>query len=107
MARCQTPSALFLYDVTSSYLEGKDNALGAFYISALSDPQSACYYPRNSATGTVRRANLRGRSRRVRYILRQNPEEARRIGHRPEDKLVKLRDKIAQRNQLVEQSFSG
>src|SRR6266446_7902546 len=30
LARCATPPALFLYDVTSSYLEGEHNALGAF-----------------------------------------------------------------------------
>ena len=29
-SRCATPPALFLYDVTSSYLEGEDNELGAF-----------------------------------------------------------------------------
>jgi transposase len=40
----------------------------------------------------------------VRYILRKNPEEARRIRHRLEDKLFKLRTKIAQRNELVEKS---
>jgi len=40
----------------------------------------------------------------VRYILRKNPEEARRIRHRLEDKLSKLRIKIAERNQLVERS---
>lgn len=36
--------------------------------------------------------------------MRKNPEEARRIRHRLEDKLVKLREKIAQRNERVEQS---
>ena len=30
LARCGTPPALFLYDVTSSYLEGEKNALGQF-----------------------------------------------------------------------------
>jgi transposase len=30
LARCGTPPALFLYDVTSSYLEGEHNALGEF-----------------------------------------------------------------------------
>ena len=30
LTRCGTPPALFLYDVTSSYLEGEHNALGAF-----------------------------------------------------------------------------
>ena len=40
----------------------------------------------------------------VRYILRKNPDEARRIRHRLEDKLSTLRSKIAQRNELVERS---
>src|SRR5260370_16388408 len=30
LARCATPPALFLYDVTSSYLAGEHYALGAF-----------------------------------------------------------------------------
>src|ERR1019366_5413286 len=30
LSRCGTPPALFLYDVTSSYLEGEHNALGEF-----------------------------------------------------------------------------
>ena len=37
-------------------------------------------------------------------MMRKNPDEARRVRHRLEDKLVKLRTKIAQRNELVEQS---
>jgi hypothetical protein len=40
----------------------------------------------------------------VRFILRKNPEEARRIQHRLEDKLAKLRRKIEQRNERVENS---
>jgi len=36
--------------------------------------------------------------------LRKNPDKAKRIRHRLDDKLTKLRDKIARRNQLVEQS---
>lgn len=40
----------------------------------------------------------------VRYVLRNNPDETRRIAHRLEDKLVKLRAKIVQRNQRVEKS---
>src|SRR5947208_15380841 len=30
LARCETPPVLFLYDVTSTYLEGEHNALGEF-----------------------------------------------------------------------------
>jgi YD repeat-containing protein len=30
LARCRTPPVLFLYDVTSTYLEGEHNALGEF-----------------------------------------------------------------------------
>ena len=36
--------------------------------------------------------------------MRKNPDKAKRIRHRLDDKLTKLRDKIARRNQLVEQS---
>ena len=40
----------------------------------------------------------------VRYVLRNNPDETRRIEHRLEDKLAKLRSKIAKRNGRVEKS---
>jgi hypothetical protein len=40
----------------------------------------------------------------VRYVLRNNPDETRRIVHRWEDKLAKLRSKIAKRNERVEKS---
>jgi transposase len=185
LARCGTPPALFLYDVTSSYLEGERNALGQFgynrdgkrgklqiviglladpsgeplavrvfagntadpttvtaqieiltkqfaiedvifvgdrgmvksagkkaldqagfgYISALTDPQIRLLLSKKTIqlelfAEQVCEAEADG----VRYILRKNPEEARRIRHRLEDKLSKLRIKIDQRNQLVEQS---
>ena len=185
LARCGTPPALFLYDVTSSYLEGDHNALGQFgynrdgkrgklqivlglladssgeplavrvftgntadpstvatqieiltkqfsikevifvgdrgmvksagkkaldqagfrYISALTDPQIRHLLSKKTIqlelfVEQVCEAEADG----VRYILRKNPEEARRIRHRLEDKLVKLREKIARRNELVEQS---
>jgi len=185
LARCATPPALFLYDVTSSYLEGEHNALGAFgynrdgkrgklqiviglladswgeplavrvfagntadpstvtaqieiltkqfaikdvifvgdrgmvksagkkaldqagfrYISALTDPQIRLLLTKKTIqlelfVEQVCEVEAEG----VRYILRKNPEEARRIRHRLEDKLVQLRAKIAQRNELVEQS---
>ena len=41
---------------------------------------------------------------KLRFILRKNPEEARRVEHRLEDKLTKLRQKINERNQHVEKS---
>src|SRR5450759_4685796 len=185
LERNGAPPSLFLYDVTSSYLEGEQNALGEFgynrdgkkgklqiviglladpsgeplavrvfsgntgdpstvaeqidaltkqfaikevifvgdrgmvkkagkqalgeagfrYISALTDPQI-----RNRlAKGTwqldlfaeqVCEVEADG----VRYVLRNNPDETRRIEHRLEDKLAKLRSKIAQRNERVEKS---
>lgn len=185
LARCRTPPALFLYDVTSSYLEGEKNALGQFgynrdgkrgklqiviglladstgeplavrvfsgntadpstvaaqieiltkqfsiedvifvgdrgmvkkagkqalgqagfrYISALTDPQIRLLLTKKTIqlelfAEEVCEAEAGG----VRYILRRNPAEAKRIRHRLEDKLDKLRDKIAQRNELVDQS---
>jgi len=185
LARCGTPPTLFLYDVTSSYLEGEHNALGEFgynrdgkrgklqiviglladqageplavrvfagntsdpstvatqieiltkqfsiadvifvgdrgmvksagkqalneagfhYISALTDPQIRLLLSKKKIqlelfAEQVCEAEADG----VRYILRKNPEEARRIRHRLEDKLSKLRIKIAERNELVERS---
>jgi hypothetical protein len=185
LARRGTPPALFLYDVTSSYLEGEHNALGEFgynrdgkrgklqiviglladasgeplavrvfagntadpstvaaqieiltkqfaiedvifvgdrgmvksagkkalgeaglrYISALTDPQIRLLLSKKTMqlelfAEQVCEAEADG----VRYILRKNPEEARRIHHRLEDKLSQLRMKIVQRNELVEKS---
>ena len=179
------PPALFLYDVTSSYLEGEHNALGEFgynrdgkrgklpiviglladpageplavrvfaghtgdpstvaaqieiltqqfaiqdvifvgdrgmvksagkqalgevglrYISALTDPQI-----RKLLAGGILQMELFAEqgcevdAGGVRYILRKNPDEARRIQHRLEDKLAKLRGKIERRNEQVENS---
>ena len=185
LARSGAPPALFLYDVTSSYLEGEHNALGEFgynrdgkrgklqiviglladpageplavrvfaghtsdpttvatqieiltkqfaiqdvifvgdrgmvksagkqalgqvglhYISALTDPQI-----RKLLAGGTLQMELFDEQvcevecDAVRFILRKNPEEARKIQHRLEDKLTKLRDKIEQRNERVESS---
>jgi transposase len=185
LARCGTPPVLFLYDVTSTYLEGEQNALGAFgynrdgkrgklqiviglladplgeplavrvfkgntadpstvaaqiqiitkqfgvkdvifvgdrgmvksagkkaldeaglrYISALTDPQI-----RTLLSEKIIQIELFAEqvceveADNVRFILRKNPEEARRVQHRLEDKLSKLRQKITQRNQRVEKS---
>jgi transposase len=185
LARCGAPPALFLYDVTSSYLEGEHNDLGEFgynrdgkrgklqiviglladsageplavrvfaghtsdpttvaaqieivtqqfaiqdvifvgdrgmvksagkqalgaaglrYISALTDPQI-----RKLLAGKTLQMELFAEqvcevdADGVRFILRKNPEEARRIQHRLEDKLAKLRRKIEQRNERVENS---
>ncbi len=185
LARCGTPPTLFLYDVTSTYLEGERNALGEFgynrdgkrgklqiviglladpageplavrvfagntadpstvssqieiltqqfgiqevifvgdrgmvksagkkalaaaglcYISALTDPQIRTLL----ATQRIQMelfgeevCEVEGDG--VRYILRKNPDEARRIRHRLEDKVTKLRHKIDQRNERVEKS---
>jgi transposase len=185
LARRGEPPALFLYDVTSSYLEGEHNALGEFgynrdgkrgklqiviglladptgeplavrvfaghtgdpatvtaqieiltrqfaiaevifvgdrgmvksagkralgaagfsYISALTDPQI-----RKLLTAKTLQMELFAEqvcevdSDGVRLVLRKNPEEARRIRHRLEDKLAKLRSKIEQRNERVAKS---
>ena len=185
LTRRETPPALFLYDVTSSYLEGEHNALGQFgynrdgkrgklqiviglladslgeplavrvfagntsdpstvaaqieiltkqfsiedvifvgdrgmvkkagkkaldavgfhYISALTDPQIRRLLSKKTIqlelfAEEVCEAEADG----LRYVLRKNPAEAKRIRHRLEDKLGRLRDKIAQRNKRVDQS---
>jgi hypothetical protein len=182
---CETPPVLFLYDVTSTYLEGEHNALGAFgynrdgkrgklqiviglltdpsgeplavrvfrgntadpktvatqidiltqqfavqevifvgdrgmvkstgktdlngvgfrYISALTDPQirkllSEQVIQMELFTEQVCEVEADQR----RFILRKNPEEARRAQHRLQDKLAQLRQKMAERNQQVETS---
>ncbi|MCX6930353.1 MAG: transposase [Verrucomicrobia bacterium] len=169
LTRRATPPALFLYDVTSSYLEGEHNALGAFgynrdgkrgkfqiVIGLLADqagePLAVRVFAGNTADpstvskqieilkqqfsiadvifvgdrGMLKSAGkkalgeadfhyisaltdpqirlLLAKKTGVRYILRKNPDEARRIRHRLEDKLSKLRSKIAERNELVEPS---
>jgi transposase len=185
LARCQTPPVLFLYDVTSTYLEGAHNALGEFgynrdgkrgklqiVIGLLTDPSGEPLAvrvfrgntadPKTVATqidiltkqfavkdvvfigdrGMVKstgKKDLDGAGFRyisaltdpqirkllseeiiqmelfteqvceveadtLRFILRKNPEEARRLQHRLDDKLAKLRRKIAERNQHVEKS---
>src|ERR1700675_3869402 len=184
--RCGTqPPRLFLYDVTSSYLEGEHNALGEFgynrdgkkgklqiVIGLLTDPSGEPLAvrafrgntadPKTVATqidiltkkfavkdvvfvgdrGMVKskgKQDLKGAGFRyisaltdpqirkllsektlqmelfneqvceveadtLRYILRKNPEEARRVEHRLEDKLSKLQQKVTERNQHVEKS---
>ena len=185
LARAAAPPALFLYDVTSSYLEGEHNELGEFgynrdgkrgkqqiviglladsggeplavrvfagntadpstvaaqigiltrqfavedvifvgdrgmvksagmkslgdagfrYITSLTDPQIRVLLANKTIqlelfAEQICEAEADGK----RYILRKNPEEARRIQHRLEDKLSKLRSKIAERNEVVEKS---
>jgi len=185
LSRCKAPPVLFLYDVTSTYLEGEHNALGEFgynrdgkkgklqiVIGLLTDPSGEPLAvrafrgntadPKTVATqieiltkqfavqdvvfvgdrGMVKstgKQNLKGAGFRyisaltdpqirkllsekilqmelftqqvceveadtLRYILRKNPEEARRVEHRLEDKLGKLQQKITERNQHVEKS---
>jgi transposase len=78
---------------------------GFRYISALTDPQI-----RNRlANGTLQLdlfaeqvCEVEGDG--VRYVLRNNPDETRRIEHRLEDKLAKLRAKVAKRNECVKNS---
>src|SRR5256886_424509 len=185
LSRCKAPPVLFLYDVTSTYLEGEHNALGEFgynrdgkkgklqiVIGLLTDPSGEPLAvrafrgntsdPKTVATqieiltkqfavqdvifvgdrGMVKSAgkqDLKGAGFRyisaltdpqirkllsekilqmelfteqvceveadtLRYILHKNPEEARRVEHRLEDKLRKLQQKITERNQHVEKS---
>ena len=78
---------------------------GFRYISALTDPQI-----RKMLTAKTIQLDLFAEkvceveADELRYVLRNNPEETRRIEHRLEDKLAKLRDKIAARNELVNKS---
>jgi len=185
LRRCKTPPILFLYDVTSTYLEGENNALGAFgynrdgkrgklqiVIGLLTDPsgeplavrafrgntadpktvamqieiltkqfavQDVVFVGDRGMVKSTGKQDLKGAGFRyisaltdpqirkllsektlqlelfaeqvcevqadtLRYILRKNPEEARRVQHRLEDKLLKLQRKIAERNQHVEKS---
>lgn len=185
LARCGTPPALFLYDVTSTYLEGEHNDLGEFgynrdgkrgklqiiiglladpsgeplavrvfagntadsttvaaqieiltqqfaikevifvgdrgmvksagkkalgqaglrYISALTDPQIRHLLSKKTIQMELFAEQIcEAEADGVRYVLRKNPEEAKRIRYRLKDKLSKLRSQIAQRNELVEQS---
>src|SRR3989454_586353 len=185
LKRCEIPPVLFLYDVTSTYLEGEHNALGEFgynrdgkrgklqiviglltdpsgeplavrvfrgntadpktvatqidiltkqfavkdvvfvgdrgmvkstgkkdldgagfrYISALTDPQI-----RKLLSERIIQMELfteqvcEVEADKLRFILRKNPEEARRLQHRLDDKRTKLRQKITERNQQVEKS---
>jgi transposase len=185
LKRCEIPPVLFLYDVTSTYLEGEHNALGEFgynrdgkrgklqiviglltdpsgeplavrvfrgntadpktvatqidiltkqfavkdvvfvgdrgmvkstgkkdldgagfrYISALTDPQI-----RKLLSEKIIQMELfteqvcEVEADKLRFILRKNPEEARRLQHRLDDKQTKLRQKIAERNHYVEKS---
>jgi Transposase DDE domain len=185
LKRCEIPPVLFLYDVTSTYLEGEHNALGEFgynrdgkrgklqiviglltdpsgeplavrvfrgntadpktvatqidiltkqfavqdvvfvgdrgmvkstgkkdldgagfrYISALTDPQI-----RKLLSEKIIQMELfteqvcEVEADKLRFLLRKNPEEARRLQHRLDDKQTKLRQKIAERNQCVEKS---
>jgi transposase len=78
---------------------------GFRYITALTDPQI-----RNRLTNGILQLELFAEqvceveAEGVRYVLRNNPDETRRIEHRLEDKLAKLRSTIAKRNERVEKS---
>jgi transposase len=78
---------------------------GFRYISSLTDPQI-----RKMLASETIQLNLFAEqvceveADGVRYVLRNNPDETRRIEHRLENKLAKLRWKIAARNMHVEKS---
>jgi hypothetical protein len=78
---------------------------GFRYISGLTDPQI-----RNQlAKGTLQldlfaEQVCEVEADGVRYVLRKNPDETRRVEHRLENKLAKLHAKIAARNECVAQS---
>jgi hypothetical protein len=78
---------------------------GLHYISALTEPQI-----RELLAGKTLQMELFAEqvceveAAGVRFVLRKNPEEARRIQHRLKDKLAKLRRKIEQRNERVQRS---
>src|SRR5665811_2525967 len=77
------------------------NEAGFHYISALTDPQIRLLLSKKKIQLELFAEQLcEVEADGVRYILRKNPEEARRIRHRLEDKLSKLRIKIAERNEL-------
>jgi transposase len=185
LAKHDTPPTLFLYDVTSTYLEGEPNALaangynrdgkrgkmqiviglltdhlgeplavrvfegntadpstvatqitvltqqygitdvvfvgdrgmvksagkealsaeGLRYISALTDPQIRKLLKEKTLqlelfSETVCEVEACG----TRYVLRRNPDEAKRITHRYEDKLATFEDKLQKRNELLKKS---
>ena len=77
---------------------------GFRYITALTDPQIRIGWRTESATGSVCRASLRGRGQRCALCPAQQSRQTRRIEHQLEDKLAKLRSKIASRNERVEKS---
>lgn len=185
LTRRGDPPMLFLYDVTSTYLEGEHNALGAFgynrdgkrgklqiviglladpsgeplavrvfsgntgdpatvpaqievltkqfavkdvifvgdrgmvksggkkalseagfrYISALTDPQIRTLLSEKKIQLELFAEQIcEVQSDGVRFVLRKNPEEARKVRHRLDDKLAKLRRAIAERNERVAQS---
>lgn len=183
--RAQEPPRLFLYDVTSAYLEGTHNALGEFgynrdgkrgklqiviglltdpageplavrvfagntsdpltigdqiailrqqfgveelvfvgdrgmvkskgkqalqqeglhYISALTDPQIRKLLSAGTLQmGLFHEEVAEVEDAQLRYVLRKNPAEAARQWHRLEDKLGRLQQKVARRNQQVDAS---
>jgi len=78
---------------------------GFRYISGLTDPQIRAQL----AQGTLQldlfaEQVCEVEADGVRYVLRKNPDEARRVEHRLENKLAKLRAKIDKRNERVETS---
>ncbi len=90
--------------VTSAGKKALD-AAGLRYISALTDPQIRTLLSQKIIQLELFAEHVcEVEADGVRFILRKNPEEARRVQHRLENKLTTLREKIGQRNHRVEQS---
>jgi hypothetical protein len=81
------------------------DAVGFHYISALTDPQIRKLLAHNTLQLELFAEHIcEVEADGVRLVLRKNPQEAKLVEHRLEDKLATLRRKIAQRNDRVEQS---
>ena len=81
------------------------NAEGWCYITALSDPQIRKLLKAETLQmGLFEERICEVEADGLRYILRKNEAEARKIHHRLEDKLGKLRSQVAARNEKVVQS---
>jgi len=101
------PELVFVGDRGMVKSKGKQalHEAGLRYISALTDPRIRRLLgegaPRMGLfSEDVREVEAEG----VRYLLRKNQAEAARERHRLEDKLVKLREKVQQRNEQVKRS---
>lgn len=81
------------------------SAAGLRYITALTDPQIRRLLKRGTLQlGLFEEQLCEVEADGLRYLLRRNPEEARRQQHRLEDKLQKLQTLVMARNQRVLES---